>query len=80
MSVNKSLHEHFLKCNRDVLKRAESQRQEICPVINHVEAPPVLQAREPECNSPPIVPERPVRRIDLIREHRKRWAVSVWNL
>lgn len=79
MSVGKSLHEHFLKCNRDVLKRGDSQIQEICPVINHVEAPPILQAQEPECNSSRIKPERPVRRIDLIREHRKRWAVSTWN-
>ncbi|KAG2750218.1 hypothetical protein P692DRAFT_201853939 [Suillus brevipes Sb2] len=58
----------------DVLKRGDPQIQEICPVINHVEAPPTLQAQEPECNSTRIAPEKTVRRIDLIREHRKRWA------
>lgn len=82
MSINKSSHKHFLNCNRDVLKRvqpnaADSQLQEICPAINHVEAPPMLQARESERNSPHISPERPVRTADLMREYRKRWAVSL---
>jgi hypothetical protein len=84
VSVSKSLHEHFLKRNRDVLKRdkqnaADSQLQEICPVINHVEAPPILQARESERNSPHIAPERPVRRSDLMKAYHERWVVSIWN-
>ncbi|KAG1895510.1 uncharacterized protein F5891DRAFT_1175555 [Suillus fuscotomentosus] len=63
----------------DVLKRVQqnagdSQPKEICPAINHVEAPPMLQAREPERNSPHISPERPLRTADLMREYRKRWA------
>ncbi|KAG2036056.1 hypothetical protein BDR03DRAFT_1000655 [Suillus americanus] len=71
----------------DVLKRnkqnaADSQLQEVCPAINHVEAPPTLQAREPERNSPHIAPERPVRRADLTREYRKRFACAekdIWT-
>ncbi|KAG1808237.1 uncharacterized protein BJ212DRAFT_1303113 [Suillus subaureus] len=60
-----------LKCDKQ--NAADSQLQE-CPVISHVEAPPALQAREPERNSPHIAPKRPVRRADLMREYRKRFA------
>ncbi|KAG1862501.1 hypothetical protein DFJ58DRAFT_912521 [Suillus subalutaceus] len=69
----------------DVLKRgkqnaADSQLQEVCPAINHVEAPPALQAREPERNPPHIAPECPVRRADLVREYRKRFACAEKDL
>ncbi|KAG1719298.1 hypothetical protein EDB19DRAFT_2030420 [Suillus lakei] len=71
----------------DVLKRdkqntADSQLQEIRPVINHVEVLPMPQAREPERNLPHIAPEPTVRRTDLTREYRKRWAHAekdIWS-
>ncbi|KAG2150562.1 hypothetical protein DEU56DRAFT_35387 [Suillus clintonianus] len=68
----------------DVIKRdkhnaADLRLQEIRSVTNHVEAPPMPQAREPECNSLRIAPEPPVRSIILGREYRKRWIVSMYN-
>ncbi|KAG2146004.1 uncharacterized protein EDB93DRAFT_496756 [Suillus bovinus] len=63
----------------DVLKRAQQneadlQLQEISPVTNHVEAHPMLEAREQEHNPPHIAPERPIQKIDHMREYRKRWT------
>ncbi|KAG0707358.1 hypothetical protein DFH29DRAFT_25482 [Suillus ampliporus] len=52
---------------------ADPPSQDIPSVTNHLEAPPKPQARESGRHSPHVVPERPVRSPDPMREYRKRW-------
>jgi hypothetical protein len=83
---SKSLPDHLLKCNRDILKCRKQETRDTAnspppihetrPVTNHLEAPPKPQVRQPERDLPHIVSETPVRSPDPMRQYRKRWIVS----